>query len=194
MTRQFWIVVGSMAAGLLLAAWLGWQFLLRPVSQATIAREGELSARQAELDQVKGAQAQYEKFKRDAESTRHDVQLLRQRLDADLSEGELVRIINGQVQALNPRDLTWDYSPRIVTKLEGQSGLDEVSFKMRFKSDYETVGLLLNGMVSQLRLISPEKVTLKSFADSHEGRLTVDASLEFKLFLESKGAKPGGGG
>lgn len=193
MTRQFWIVVGSMAAGLLLVAWLGWQFLLRPVAQATAGLEGELVARQSELDQVKGAQAQYEKFKRDAESTRHDVQLLRQRLDADLSEGELVRIINGQVQALNPRDLTWDYSARIVSKLEGQSGLDEVGFKMKFKSDYETVGVLLNNMVSQLRLISPEKITLKAYADQREGRLTVDAAIEFKLFLESKGSKPAGG-
>ena len=190
MNRQFWIVVGSMAAGLVLMAWLGWQFLLRPVAAATEAMQTTLAEKKDELEQVKGAEAQYDKFKRDAESTRHEVQLLRQRLDPDLTEGELVRMISGEAQALNPRDLTWSYSPRTATKLDGQSGLDEVPFKLSFKSDYETVGKLVNAMVSQLRLISPERVNLITFSDQAEGRITVIATLEFKVFLESSGSTP----
>jgi len=186
MNRQFWIVVGSMAAGLILLGWLGWQFALGPLAKEKTAKEAELSAKQGELQQVKGAQAQYEKFKREAEATRYEVQLLRQRLDPELSEGELVRIINGQVRSLNPRDLTWEYVQRTASKVEGQSNLDEVLFKLKFKSDYETVGLLLNAMTNQLRLISPERVQLKVFQDLREARLTVDANLEFKMFLETK--------
>jgi Tfp pilus assembly protein PilO len=190
MNRQFWIVVGSMAAGLVLMAWLGWQFLLRPVGEATEAMQATLAQKKDDLEKVKGAEAQYDKFKRDADSTRHEVQLLRQRLDPDLTEGELVRMINGEAQALNPRDLTWSYSPRVPTKLDGQSGLDEVPFKLSFKSDYETVGKLVNAMVSQLRLISPERVNLTNFSDQAEGRVTVSAVLEFKMFLESNGSTP----
>ena len=185
MTRQFWIVVGSLAAGLVLVIWLGWQFALRPVAREIASQTDVLTAKEADLAKVKGAQLQYDKFKRDADATRHEVQLLRQRLDPDLTEGELVRIINGQAQALNPRDLTWEYGKRGPSKVEGQSGLDEVSFKMTFKSDYETVGRLLNGMVSQLRLISPEKLSLTAFNDLNEGRLTVSVVVEFKLFLET---------
>ncbi len=192
MNRRLWIVVGSMAAGLLVMVWLGWQFLVHPVSLDIDAAEAKLSSEQAALDKVKGAQAQYEKFKRDAESTRHEVQLLRQRIDPDLSTGEMVRIISGEAQSVNPTDLTWDYSPRTVSKLEGQTGLDEIPFKMKFKSDYETVGRLLNSMASQLRFISPEKVTLIPYADAGESRLTVEATLEFKFILEShSGAKAG---
>jgi hypothetical protein len=186
MTRRFWIVVGSMAAGLAVFAWLGWQFLLHPVALKIDEQTALLASRQSDLDKVKGAQAQYEKFKRDAESTRHEVQLLRQRIDPVLSDGELVRIIGGQVQSLNPRELTWDYSPRMPSKLEGQSGLDEIPFKMKFKSDYETVGRLLNGMASQLRFISPERIALISFADAAESRVTVDVTAEFKLYLETR--------
>jgi hypothetical protein len=179
------IVVGSLAGGLILMAWLGWQFVLNPVSKDIRAKTATLGEKEKELATVKGAQAQYDKFKRDAEATRHEVQLLRQRLDPELTTGELVRIINGQAQSLNPRDMVWDYKPRVVSKLEGQTGLDEISFTMKFKSDYDTVGRLLNGMVSQLRLISPEKVTLNAINDLSEGRVTVDAVIEFKMFLES---------
>ena len=186
MNRQAMIVMGSLAAGLLLFIWLGWQFVLTPVNRDIAASNVTLATKETELAQVKGAQAQYEKFKRDSETTRHEVQLLRQRLDPELSDGELVRIIDGQAQSLNPREMVWDYMPRTVSKLEGQSGLDEIAFKMHFKADYETVGKLLNGMVSQLRLISPEKITLTRFEDSAEERLTVDALIEFKMFLESR--------
>ena len=186
MNRRFWIVVGSMAAGLLVMVWLGWQFLLYFVAVETAAQEALLESKQSDLDKVKGAQAQYEKFKRDAESTRHEVQQLRQRIDPELSEADLVHIISGQVQALNPRELTWDYSPRASSKLEGQSGLDEIPFKMKFKGDYETVGRLLNGMASQLRFISPEHVNLTAYNDLAEGRVTLDATVEFKLFLETR--------
>ncbi len=192
MNRQFWILVGSMAAGLILVGWLGWQFVLRPVSRDIAAQNVALAAKQAELERVKGAQAQYEKFKRDAEATRHEVQLLRQRLEPVLTEGELFRIINGQAQSLNPRDMKWEYKARVPSKLEGQSGLDEVWFKLTFKADYETVGKLVNGMVSQLRLVSPEKVTLTTFDDASESRLTVGAVIEFKLFLESLPPVKGG--
>lgn len=192
MTRQFWIVVGSLAAGLLLVAWLGWQFLLRPVGQSTVARQGELQAKQAELDQVKGAQAQYEKFKRDSEATRHEVQLLRQRLDPELNEGDFVRIMQGQALSVNPRDVAMEYTHRTTSKIEGQSGLDEVAFKLKLKSDFESVGRLLNSMVSQMRLISPEKVTLKSWSDASEARYTVDCVIEFKVYLETKADKPKG--
>jgi hypothetical protein len=191
MTRRFWIVVGSLAAGLVVFMWLGWQFVLHPVALKIDDQTALLASRQSDLDKVKGAQAQYEKFKRDAESTQHEVQILRQRIDPELSDGELVRIISGQVQSLNPRELTWDYSPRVVSKLEGQTGLDEVPFKMHFKSDYETVGRLLNGMASQLRFISPERVFLTSFNDQAESRVTVDAVVEFKLYLESRPMKVG---
>ena len=192
MNRRLWIVVGSMAAGLLVMVWLGWQFLLHPVALDIEAAETKLSSEQSDLDKVKGAQAQYEKFKRDAESTRHEVQLLRQRIDPELSTGEMVRIISGEAQSVNPTDLTWDYSPRAASKLEGQTGLDEIPFKMKFKGDYDTVGRLLNAMASQLRFISPERVALIPYADAAEGRLTVDATLEFKFFLESRsGAKAG---
>ena len=193
MTRQFWIVVGSLIAGLLLVAWLGWQFVLHPVAQSTLAREAELQSKQAELDQVKGAQAQYEKFKRDAEATRHEVQTLRQRLDPELTEGEFVRIMQGRLMAENPRDAALEYTHRIASKIEGQSGLDEVAFKLKFKADFESVGRMLNSMVSQMRLICPEKVTLKALNDAAEARYTVDAVIEFKVYLESKSDKPKGG-
>jgi Tfp pilus assembly protein PilO len=185
MNRQAMITVGSLAGGLLLVVWLCWQFLLNPVSKDISAKNVELTAKKEELSKVKDAQAKYDKFKRDAEATRHEVQLLRQRLDPVLPTGEMVRIINGQAQSLNARDMSWSYSPRIVSKLEGQSNLDEIPFKMKFKCDYETVGRLLNGMVSQMRLISPEKVTLATFDDKAEGRVTLEATIEFKLFLET---------
>jgi Tfp pilus assembly protein PilO len=185
MNRQAMIVVGSLAGGLLLVLWLGWQFVLNPVAKDIAAKNAALTEKEDELAKVKGAQAQYDKFKRDAEATRHDVQLLRQRLDPVLPAGELVRIINGQAQSLNPKNMVWEYAPRIVSKVEGQTGLDEVGFTMKFKGDFETVGKLVNGMVSQLRLISPERVFLTGFDDAAEGRLTVDATLEFKMFLET---------
>lgn len=186
MTRQFWIVIGSMAAGLILVAWLGWQFVLRPVGQSTIALQGELKARQDELDQVKGAQAQYEKFKRDAEATRHEVQVLRQRLDPEITEGELLRLMQGLVLSENPREATIEYTHRAVSKIEGQTGLDEVLFKVKMKSDYESVGRMLNGLLMQMRLVCPEKIQLKAWSDTYESRYTVDAQMEFKVYLETK--------
>jgi hypothetical protein len=185
MNRQAMIVVGSLAGGLLLVLWLGWQFVLNPVSKKITELNATLASKEDELAKVKGAQAQYDKFKRDAEATRHDVTLLRQRLDPELPAGELVRIVNGQAQALNPSEMVWDYTARVVSKLQGQTGLDEIFFRMKFKSDFETVGKLVNGMVSQLRMISPERVWLISYDDKAEGRMTVDATLEFKMFLET---------
>jgi Tfp pilus assembly protein PilO len=191
MNRRLWIVVGSMAAGLVLLGWLGWQFLIRPIGKETQAQAELLETKRLELKNVKGAQAQYDKFKREADATRHEVQVLRQRLDPELTESDLIRLINGLAESVNPRDLTWEYTRRVASKVQGQTNLDEVAFKLKFKGDYQTVGSMVNAYISQLRMICPEKIVLKVFPDNAEGRLTLDAVIDMKLYLESNAVKGG---
>ncbi len=188
MKRLHWIVVGGMAAGLLLLLGLGWHFVLRPIGAEHAAKLVELADLQSQLETTKKRAAQFEKFKAEAENVRRDLDFYIRRLDPDLSSAELYTLVNGIGNSFNLKGWSFSSQPRAKTKTSGLN-LDEVEVRAKFESDFERLGLLLNLMVSQVRPLVPETLLVNRVPDSAGLFLdTLNVDLVFKVFLSE--AKP----
>lgn len=187
MKKRQWIVVGALAVGFVVLAWLGWAFLLSGVKKGIRAAEDERTQLEEQLKAAKAKKAQYEKFQAQAENVRRAHLFLTQRLDPQVRVMDFYRQLNALGTRLGLTQFRFESNDtkRVLSKLPGVTGLDEQLFNFNFRGRYNHVGEFINGANSMDRLMVAERVTLSPVIDSR-ARDTVEAKIEMKLYLETR--------
>lgn len=189
MNRMHWIAVGGLIGGLVLIAFGGWQFLLRPLGAAYESKVAEKIAAEEKLKETKSRAAQFEKFQAEAENVRRDLEFYNRRLAAQMPATELYAMVDELGHSLNLKDYTYEVKPREKAKNAG-ADMDETGLKLRFKADLEQTGRLLNACLAQTRILVPDAIVLDRQNDPN-GRFddTLSAIFDLRVFTSSQAAK-----
>ena len=184
MNQKYWIVIGGLAAGLVILTFAGWHFMVKPLSADYDAAVAQKAVIDAQLQTARDTAAQFSKFRAQEEDMRRDLEFYSSRTDGRLNAVEVSQMLTTLGKGLGLGN--WIIN---VTKGASIGGIGQYAVTLTFASDYERLGGFLNACVSQRRIIVPTSITLNSVDDPngvYNNTMTVALTLTVYGGLDSK--------
>jgi Tfp pilus assembly protein PilO len=186
--RRQIIVFAVLAVGLAVFGFLGWYFLVWPVSQKISAAQEERNATQEKLESAKQKALQHEKFQVEAENIRKNLAFVRNRLKGTKHTTDVYRIFSSLAGTYALKDFEMKCDARGLAKGKGLSNLDEIPVLLKFKSGYHHIGHLINSAAEQNVIIIPDELKLNT--SDLTGRLpALSAEIKVKVICEREEKK-----
>jgi Tfp pilus assembly protein PilO len=185
MNRTHWIVAGALALGLVLALVGGMRFAVKPVRSRI---EDQLAVKQdleAKLQKARDTAAQFDKFKAQAENVRRDLDFYSARIDEPLTSVGVQKMLQTIENQYNFRECTYD-----IKALTSDGSVTTYEVDIKFKSDFEHLGLFLDSCLGQKRLVVLDGFTLTELDDT-DGAYVDTMKVELKLLVYGGDSKKG---
>lgn len=175
MSRNYWIVVGGLLAGVALVLFGGWKFFIHPQALDYAAEQGKKQDLEKQLQTARDTAAQFGKFKAQAENMRRDLDFYSSRTDINLNKIAVSEMVNSLAHQMGLEEL------KIDVQEVPNSELGQYDVHVDFNSDFDHLGKFYNACVSQRCIMVPDSVSLRSVDDPsglYFDTLSVDLSLQ----------------
>jgi Tfp pilus assembly protein PilO len=180
------IVLASFLGGLVLICGLSYQFLFQSIRSDIKIQQEKLTKAINDLEDAKAKETQHEKFMAEMENVKRGANFVAARLDSSLSFQEVYETFWRLNKGMKYKEYEIKMDSKIAPSKE-DAGYSYMEVKTTFETDYHSVGLFINQIISQKRMVNLTEIKLESF-DPTGVKGTVKASLTFRLYLKTPSA------
>jgi hypothetical protein len=161
-SRNYWIVIGGLIAGLGVAAFGGWRLMVYPQTvdyAAAVAQKADLDQ---QLQTARDTAAQFPKFKAQAEALSRNLEFYNSRTNVPLNDVTATQMLTDLGNQMGLSKLVVSII-KSTPSAPGTLGMYDMN--MTFYSDYEQLGKFMNACVKQRAIMVPNGVLMDAQDD-----------------------------
>lgn len=162
MSRNYWIVIGGLIAGLAVAAFGGWRLLVYPQTvdyAAAVAQKADLDQ---QLQTARDTAAQFPKFKAQAEALSRNLEFYNSRTNVPLNDVTATQMLTDLGNRAGLGKLTVSIKSSTAS-VPGTLGMYDMN--MTFVSDFDQLGKFMNACVRQRAIMIPNSLEMDALDD-----------------------------
>jgi Tfp pilus assembly protein PilO len=180
-------IIGGVVVGVcvVLAIYLGYMFLLRPVGKDIDSGETKLKDLQNKLKTAEVKKDQHEKFRAEAENVTRNLSFVQSRMDSNFGANDVYRLFNSLFVANN----IVNYSIK-SGKTKRVTDMMEFPVEISFAASYNQTGELINSVLRQRRIAIPTTTKLWSLQPQDQGASSMSGTLGFSVFAQVGAGAP----